>query len=266
MIDWFTVAAQIINFLVLVALLKHFLYDRVVSAMDERERKIQERLEAADRKKEEAGKEAEQYRQQKEKLEEHQKELFKKAKQDAEEKRKELIAEIRKEVREKRRGWEKALAKEKDEFLRELGRMSTEELYAATRKALKDLADAELEEKCVDVFLNVLENAEEKVRKELTRFASDSGRPLLVRSSFDISGALQQKVTRKIHQLFSEDIDIDYQSDPELLMGIEIKGRSRKIAWHADDYLDRLRHKASGMFDEVMQEENRKQEGGKEQS
>jgi F-type H+-transporting ATPase subunit b len=255
MIDWFTVAAQILNFLVLVALLKHFLYDRIISAMDERERKIQDRLETAEQKKEEAGREAEKYHQQKEKLEAQQKELFEIAKQEAEEKRKELVGQIRQEIEEKRRGWEKNLQKEKSEFLHELGRMATQEVYAAVRRTLKDLADAELEEKSVDAFLNVLEKAEEDVRKELTRFASKRGRPLLVRSSFDISGTLQQKVTRKIHELFSEDIDIDYQTDPELLLGIEIKGQSRKIAWHAEAYLERLQEESRKMFEDIVQEE-----------
>ena len=44
LIDWFTVIAQIVNFLILMGLLKYFLYDRVIAIMDERQRKIDERL------------------------------------------------------------------------------------------------------------------------------------------------------------------------------------------------------------------------------
>ncbi len=265
MIDWFTVAAQILNFLVLVALLKYFLYDRILSAMDKRERKIKERLEDADRNKEEAVREAEEYRQQKEKLEDRQKELFEKAKQEAEEKRKELVAEARNEVREKRRGWEKGLEKEKNEFLQELGRMATEEVYAAARRTLKDLADADLEEKSVDAFLHVLEKSKKEVGEELTRFASGKDRSLVVRSSFDITGTLRQKITRKIHQLFSKDIDVDYETEPELLLGIEIKGPSRKIVWHANDYLERLQQESEKMFQEIMQEEGGGQKSKQEE-
>ena len=54
LIDWFTVGAQIINFLVLMALLKYFLYDRITGALDAREEKINFRLEEADRKEKEA--------------------------------------------------------------------------------------------------------------------------------------------------------------------------------------------------------------------
>ena len=41
-IDWFVFFAQIVNFLLLVFLLKKFLYGRIVKAMDERERKVVE--------------------------------------------------------------------------------------------------------------------------------------------------------------------------------------------------------------------------------
>ena len=46
-IDWVTVSAQIVNFLLLVWLLKRFLYQPVLSAMDRREQDIAERLGAA---------------------------------------------------------------------------------------------------------------------------------------------------------------------------------------------------------------------------
>ncbi len=45
--DWFTVVAQIINFLILVALLKRFLYGPIIRAMDRREAEIASRMDAA---------------------------------------------------------------------------------------------------------------------------------------------------------------------------------------------------------------------------
>ena len=40
LIDWFTVLAQIVNFLVLVGLLKRFFFGRLIQAVDGRERRI----------------------------------------------------------------------------------------------------------------------------------------------------------------------------------------------------------------------------------
>ena len=40
LINWWTLVAQVVNFLVLVLLLRHFLYGRVVRALDQRDQKI----------------------------------------------------------------------------------------------------------------------------------------------------------------------------------------------------------------------------------
>ena len=47
LIDWFTVGAQVVNFLVLMWLLKHFLYKPVLDAIDAREQRIAKQLEQA---------------------------------------------------------------------------------------------------------------------------------------------------------------------------------------------------------------------------
>jgi F-type H+-transporting ATPase subunit b len=51
LIDWFTVAAQALNFFVLVWLMKRFLYKPILNAIAEREKKIASELANADKKK-----------------------------------------------------------------------------------------------------------------------------------------------------------------------------------------------------------------------
>ena len=54
LINWFTVAAQIVNFLILAALLKRFLYGPIVSAMAAREERIASEMAVAAQKRQEA--------------------------------------------------------------------------------------------------------------------------------------------------------------------------------------------------------------------
>ena len=56
LINWFTVCAQAINFLILVWLLKRFLYKPILHAIDEREKGIAAQLADAEAKKAEAQK------------------------------------------------------------------------------------------------------------------------------------------------------------------------------------------------------------------
>ncbi|HOP36238.1 MAG TPA: hypothetical protein PL090_07925, partial [Syntrophales bacterium] len=120
LIDWFTVAAQILNFLILVFLLKHFLYDRIIGAMDERERKIRGRLEDAEEKKREREEEAETYRRKNRELEDKRKEILDAARDEAEEKRKELVRQARENVESLRTQWRESLQREQESFLGEL--------------------------------------------------------------------------------------------------------------------------------------------------
>ena len=54
LINWFTVAAQIVNFLILAVLLKRFLYGPIVRAMAAREERIASEMAAAAQKRREA--------------------------------------------------------------------------------------------------------------------------------------------------------------------------------------------------------------------
>ena len=60
--DLFTFIAQIINFIILVAVLWKILFKRIIKAMDEREANIRSDIEVAEEKKREAQVEYETYR------------------------------------------------------------------------------------------------------------------------------------------------------------------------------------------------------------
>ncbi|MCF8123589.1 MAG: hypothetical protein K9K34_14360, partial [Desulfarculaceae bacterium] len=70
LIDWFTVAAQVVNFLILVWLLKHFLYDRIIKAIDQREADIAARSEEAEAKQDAAARKESELAQRRRELEE----------------------------------------------------------------------------------------------------------------------------------------------------------------------------------------------------
>ena len=62
LIDWFTVGAQALNFLILVWLLKRFLYKPILDAIDAREERIDAELAAAALKEAEAKKKRDEFR------------------------------------------------------------------------------------------------------------------------------------------------------------------------------------------------------------
>ena len=76
LIDWFTTVAQIINFLILIALLRYFLYRPIVSAMEKREKAVADRWHEAEQQRDQARAEAELQRKKNQELEEQPEQLI----------------------------------------------------------------------------------------------------------------------------------------------------------------------------------------------
>jgi F-type H+-transporting ATPase subunit b len=240
LIDWFTVGAQIVNFLILMALLKYFLYDRITGAMDAREEKINSRLEEADRKEKEAQERVEALDEEKNKMAEKRDQLMAEAKEQAESKHKQWEQDARNEVEDLRQRWKDALARQKDSFARDLRQSVVEQVYGVCRRALEDLADVSLEERIVDTFISRIQKMDSDQKKDWGQSLNTAQHTAVVRSAFEATTAMRQKITRALHDEIYKELDVDYQTEPDMLAGIELKADGKKIAWSLQDYLDTL--------------------------
>ena len=95
LIDWFTVGAQVLNFIVLVWLLKRFLYKPILDAIDAREKRIAAELADADAKKAEAQKERDEFQHKNEDFDRQRAALLSKATEEAKAERQRLLEEAR---------------------------------------------------------------------------------------------------------------------------------------------------------------------------
>src|SRR5580700_4764336 len=96
LIDWFTVGAQALNFLILVWLMKRFLYKPILNAIDAREKRIAAELADADAKKTEAKKERDDFQHKNEEFDKQRATLLAKATDEAKTERQRLLDEARK--------------------------------------------------------------------------------------------------------------------------------------------------------------------------
>ena len=240
LIDWFTVIAQIVNFLVLVYLLKRFLYKPIIKAMDGREQRIAGRLEEADKREEEARQELEQYEQRNRELESKREALVNQMKEDVESQRKELVSQTRLQVDAVRTNWYEALEREKESFLQDLRERTGKHIYAVARRALKDLANVELEQQIARVFIERLRNLDEAEQMALKESVQKSKREVTVISAFEILQETSQEIAKVLQEYLSDPVNLRFETSPDLVCGIELKVLGRKIAWSIPDYLDGL--------------------------
>ena len=97
-IDWFTVIAQVVNFLVLVWLLKRFLYKPILRAVDEREKGIAAQLAQAEAQKAEVQKDRNDLQHKNEVFDQEHASLLKKATDEANTERQRLLDAARKDA------------------------------------------------------------------------------------------------------------------------------------------------------------------------
>src|SRR4030042_3274780 len=152
LIDWFTVGAQVVNFLILVWLMKRFLYKPILHAIDEREKRIAAERADADAKEAEARKERDEFRKRNEEFDRQRDELLSKAKDEVKAERQRFLDEARKAADDLRAKRQDALEREQQSLNDEITRRTREEVFAIARKALKDLATTSLEERLGEVF------------------------------------------------------------------------------------------------------------------
>lgn len=239
LIDWFTVIAQIVNFLVLVALLKFFLYGRILRAMERREETIASRLKEAEAREREARYERENHRARLQELEVQREGLIAQTIEEAEASRKQLFREAREEVDRVKGHWLKAVELEKSSFLQMLRQRAAEQILAICRRVLSDLADAKLENQLIEIFRKKLSQMDRESRMTLAATLT-RGRHAVITSAFDLAEDAKQEITSLLESSLENELKVTYRTSPELVLGIEVKLPGYKMAWSLDDYLEAL--------------------------
>jgi len=249
-IDWFTFSAQVVNFLILVFLLHRFLYKPILKAMDTRERKIASQLEEAERMRKEAEAEAENLHRLKKELADKQEELISQAKAEAEVKRKEFLEKAISEVGTLQGRWREGLAREMDAFLQDVRKRVCREVFGIARRALEDLAQADVEQRIIEVFLERIKGMDEEMRKGMVEATQKANAKILVQSAFEVSPEARQKITGSLKsQIACDGMNVHYETTAEMIFGIELQVQSRKIAWSLEGYLESLEENVSEAFE-----------------
>jgi F-type H+-transporting ATPase subunit b len=228
LIDWLTVVAQAVNFLVLVALLKRFLYGPILRAIDSREARIAERLAEAGRDKADAEALDAQARAQIANLEAVRAQTMEAARQDATARLHEMTEAARESVRAMEARWRQDVEREKSVFLLDLRRAAAAEVLVIARRALADLACAGLEASAIDAFLEKLHSL------DAATWARLKTGPLTVVSPHP----LPPETRRQIEDAVAA--PVTFEPRPEMPWGIELRSGGQRIGWTPDLYLDSL--------------------------
>jgi len=247
LIDWFTVGAQALNFVILVWLMKRFLYKPILDAIDAREKRIAAALADAEAKKAEAQRERDEFQFKNDEFERQRTSLIDRATKDAAAERHRLIDEAGQAADALGAKRREALLGDSLRLNQALVRRTQQEVFAIARKALSELATASLEERITEVFLRRLRALDGPAKEGVARALASGTGAALVRSAFELPAEQRAAIQAAVDEAFSTDIALRFETAPDLVAGIELTSNGQKVAWSIADYLASLCKEVEGL-------------------
>ncbi|MDR3614387.1 MAG: F0F1 ATP synthase subunit delta [Candidatus Obscuribacterales bacterium] len=240
LIDWFTVIAQILNFLILIWLMKRFLYKPILAAIDSRENKIAGELLKAEANMNESQKEKDEYRSKIQQFEETRAALLAKAQDEAKIEYDKLMVNAHKAADECGAKRREALAAELAVLSNSVSLLIQKQVFALARKTLSELSTSCLEENICRVFIQRLEEMDEKSKDTLINALRSEPASVVLHSAFEMSASSRQSVQDVLNKLCNGQVVIKFEVSPALVAGIELQAKGQCISWSIEDYLSSL--------------------------
>lgn len=233
-IDWFTFAAQIVNFLILLALLKRFLYGPILKAIADRETEIDSRFAQLSEQQSAAETARIDYDRRAQELAQTKQQLLSDAAEEVELWKTDHLDKAKTEVEASRTDWFMALDRERGQLRADLQEQCQRDGMRMAESVLKILAGQNVEQLMVDSFINRLStDTPNDVRLE-------DGESVTMRSAFELSSSQQQRLRAALASNGFPTSDIQFRVDETLICGIELRTSNHEISWNVRDSLDWL--------------------------
>ena len=246
--DWFTVGAQVLNFVVLIWLMKHFLYQPVLDAIAAREKRIADQIAAADAKEKQAATEQKTFEDKNTVFDQQRAILLDKATADAKAEGLRLADEAQKAALALATQHEHALARQAAHLQETIAGRAAHEVFAVARKTLSDLANADLESRMVEVFTQRLRELPGPAKKQLAAALKPGAEPALVRSHFALPAEQQTAIQDAVNGFFSAVVPLRFETAGDAVCGIDLSAGGQKLAWTIDEYLRDLEREVATLL------------------
>ena len=230
-IDWITVGAQILNFLVLIWLLKRFLYRPILDGIDAREAEISTRMGEAAKIRESAEAREAEYKAQIAGLSASRAETLASARKQAEAERDALMAEARAQVADQQAAREAHRADEARKYTADLHASGAQALLDLTRKALADLADDTLEARIAARAVTQLAG-----QAEALRAAAGDTAQATAWSRDALPKAVQEQLRDALGDVLPG-TTLSFKTDASLSPGLTLRLGGAQIGWTVDSYM-----------------------------
>lgn len=236
--DWFTFTAQLINFVLLLVLLRVFLYRPVLNVMQEREERLVKQWQEAEQARAEAAEQARQLAGEREQLGRTRLERLDQVEAEADRLLQRRVKEVEAEIKALRGRHQAALNDNLEQTVSRLRSRSAQLLVAELRASLRELADMELEQQTIRAFrsrLTALDQAQLNLLQDAAR-----QQPAHISTAFDPGAEGRQLLTELLQEALHSEQQPEFSVDEELLFGIELTVGAQRVAVSGSERLRAL--------------------------
>ena len=251
-IDWFTFGAQIVNFLVLVWLLAHFLYKPIVNSMHKRDEKIAATVEQAQAAQQESEQVTQLYQQKTAELAHAKEQLLAQAGQEIQQWKEDHLLKARQAVDTARDEWYRGLMRERQSFIREARVRVAKYVHDMSRRVLSEIADEKLQSRVIDVFLARFDQISQAQKQAIAASIANTHHRVFVESAFPLNEAERERISAFVQKYVGSDVAIDFREDPDLICGIERRAAGHKVAWSVREPLEEMEQEFNHSLDEAI--------------
>src|SRR5690606_6470540 len=137
--------------------------------------------------------------------------------------RRQLMETVKQETETAREKGLEALQRERQDLLQEVRTHLGQQVFAFSRRALKELANTELEEQILNVFMERLQSLAPAERESLIAAVQGSDGEVDFRTALPVPPEVRESLGQSLRSQLDERINVRFTTVPDLLCGVELR-------------------------------------------
>ena len=252
-IDLVTLIAQIINLVVLIWLMKRFLYQPILKMVSERQALIDAEIKRAHQARQEALLQEAQYNKKLSDFEAKRSEMLSQVRQEVDAFQQKLLTESKQAIAYSRKNWQAELEQEKQSFDVTLQAAIVKNFKIFASDALQDMAGIELSSLVLKKFKEKMQKISKTSYKQMQDNILKNGK-VIVSTDTKLDNQTKADIKAFLTDFFvlQNDVKFEFKEDAELICGIQIQVGEHQTSWNLKNYLEAFEDNMDAAFNELL--------------
>lgn len=226
--DILTYLFEVINFFILLWILKKLLYNPVISVLQKRKDYITEKLREAEEAQSKVNRLKEEYHQLLKQIEEVRKTKMAEITKEVQQEKEKLYQQMKKELDAQRQKFLDTLEMEKKEAINEIKEETIHYSLSFLSKLLSHFADRNIHKKLVDIALEGIKNINKEEVDNIKEQLKERN-VVIVETAFPITQKEINRIKETINDMFGVDVSVKTEEKKDLIAGVKIHLASKVI-------------------------------------